>query len=36
MTTPEALRQLASQSLLAHFAELCEGLVIVDARGNVA
>lgn len=35
MTTPEALRQLASQSLLTHFADLCEGAVIVDARGNV-
>lgn len=36
MTTPDDLRQLASQSLLAHFAELCDGLVIVDAGGRVA
>jgi transcriptional regulator with PAS, ATPase and Fis domain len=35
MTTPDDLRQLASQSLLSHFANLCEGAVIVDALGNV-
>ncbi|MBS1161959.1 MAG: family ATPase [Proteobacteria bacterium] len=35
MTSPAELRQLANQSLLAHFAELCEGAVIVDARANV-
>ena len=35
MTSPEALRQLASQSLLAHFAELCDGAVIVDTLANV-
>ena len=35
MTTPDDLRQLASQSLLAHFADLCEGAVIVDARARV-
>ena len=34
-TTPDQLRQLANQSLLAHFADLCEGAVIVDARANV-
>ena len=33
--TPDDLRQLASQSLLAHFADLCEGAVIVDAKANV-
>ncbi len=31
----EVLRQLASQSLLAHFADLCEGAVIVDDQANV-
>ncbi len=35
MTTPEDLRQLASQSLLAHFADLCEGAVIVDAQARI-
>ena len=35
MTSREALQQLASQSLLAHFADLCEGAVIVDAKANV-
>lgn len=35
MTTPDDLRQLASQSLLSHFADLCEGAVIVDAEANV-
>jgi transcriptional regulator with PAS, ATPase and Fis domain len=33
--TPDDLRQLASQSLLAHFADLCEGAVIVDAEAKV-
>jgi transcriptional regulator with PAS, ATPase and Fis domain len=33
--TPDDLRQLASQSLLSHFADLCEGAVIVDAEANV-
>jgi transcriptional regulator with PAS, ATPase and Fis domain len=33
--TPDDLRQLASQSLLSHFADLCEGAVIVDAKANV-
>jgi len=32
---PDDLRQLASQSLLAHFADLCDGAVIVDAAANV-
>lgn len=27
----EALWQLASRSLLAHFAELCEGAILVDS-----
>ena len=31
----EELRQLASQSLLEHFADLCEGAVIVDAEGTI-
>ncbi|ATE62128.1 sigma-54 interaction domain-containing protein [Thauera sinica] len=31
----ETLRQLASQSLLSHFADLCDGTVIVDADANV-
>ncbi len=31
----EALWQLASRSLLAHFAELCEGAILVDADANV-
>ncbi|MGE5472453.1 MAG: sigma-54 interaction domain-containing protein [Bacteroidota bacterium] len=35
MTTPDQLRQLANESLLAHFADLCEGAVIVDAKANV-
>lgn len=35
MTTPDDLRQLASQSLLAHFADLCEGAVIVDEQARV-
>lgn len=35
MTSREALRQLASQSLLTHFADLCQGAVIVDARAKV-
>ena len=35
MTTLEDLRQLASQSLLAHFTDLCEGAVIVDAQARV-
>ncbi|WP_265946331.1 sigma-54 interaction domain-containing protein [Dechloromonas sp. A34] len=35
MKTPDDLRQLATQSLLAHFADLCEGAVIVDAQANV-
>jgi transcriptional regulator with PAS, ATPase and Fis domain len=33
--TPDELRLLASQSLLSHFADLCEGAVIVDAEANV-
>lgn len=33
--TPDDLRQLATQSLLSHFAELSEGAVIVDADANV-
>ena len=33
--TPDDLRQLASKSLLSHFADLCEGAVIVDAAANV-
>jgi transcriptional regulator with PAS, ATPase and Fis domain len=35
MTTPEELRQLANESLLAHFADYCAGVVIVDAEANV-
>jgi transcriptional regulator with PAS, ATPase and Fis domain len=35
MNTPDDLRQLASQSLLSHFTDLCEGAVIVDAQANV-
>jgi transcriptional regulator with PAS, ATPase and Fis domain len=35
MKTPEDLQELAKQSLLAHFADLCEGAVIVDAQANV-
>jgi transcriptional regulator with PAS, ATPase and Fis domain len=35
MTSPDDLRQLASQSLLAHFTALCEGAVIVDAEARV-
>lgn len=31
----ETLRELASQSLLSHFADLCEGAVIVDADARV-
>ena len=31
----EHLRELARQSLLEHFAELCEGLVIVDAEARI-
>lgn len=33
--TPDDLRQLASKSLLSHFADLCEGAVVVDAEANV-
>ncbi|AXS78912.1 sigma-54-dependent Fis family transcriptional regulator [Dechloromonas sp. HYN0024] len=33
--TSDDLRELASQSLLSHFADLCEGAVIVDADANV-
>lgn len=36
MATPDDLRQLASESLLAHFADQCEGAVIVDAQARVA
>lgn len=35
MTSAEDLRQLASESLLAHYAEYCEGAVIVDAQARV-
>lgn len=35
MTTPEELHLLANQSLLAHFADVCAGVVIVDADANV-
>jgi len=35
MTSADSLRQLANESLLAHFADLCEGAVIVDAKANV-
>ena len=35
MTSAEELRQLASESLLAHYAEYCEGAVIVDAEARV-
>ncbi len=35
MTTREELRLLANQSLLAHFADVCAGVVIVDASANV-
>jgi transcriptional regulator with PAS, ATPase and Fis domain len=31
----EDLRQLASQSLLAHFADVCEGTIIVDAGARI-
>jgi len=31
----EALRQLAQQSLLAHFAELCGGTIIVDTAARI-
>ena len=31
----DQLRELAQQSLLGHFAEMCEGLVIVDADANI-
>jgi transcriptional regulator with PAS, ATPase and Fis domain len=32
---PENLRELATRSLLSHFADLCEGAVIVDADARV-
>ncbi|UCV14787.1 sigma-54 interaction domain-containing protein [Quatrionicoccus australiensis] len=35
MTTREELQLLANQSLLAHFADVCAGVVIVDASANV-
>jgi transcriptional regulator with PAS, ATPase and Fis domain len=35
MTSAEELRQLASESLLAHYAEYCEGAVIVDAEARI-
>ena len=35
MTNQENLRELAKQSLLSHFADLCQGAVIVDAQANV-
>lgn len=35
MTSAEELRQLASESLLAHYAEYCEGAVIVDAAARI-
>jgi transcriptional regulator with PAS, ATPase and Fis domain len=31
----DQLRELARQSLLEHFAELCEGMVIVDAQARI-
>ncbi len=34
-TSAEELRQLASESLLAHYAEYCEGAVIVDADARI-
>ena len=35
MTKSDDLRQLATQSLLSHFVDLCQGTVIVDAQSNV-
>ena len=36
MSSPgEDLRQLAQQSLLSHFADVCEGTIIVDATAHV-
>jgi transcriptional regulator with PAS, ATPase and Fis domain len=35
MNSAEELRQLASESLLAHYAEYCEGAVIVDAEARI-
>jgi transcriptional regulator with PAS, ATPase and Fis domain len=32
---PDQLRELATSSLLSHFADLCEGAVIVDAQARV-
>ncbi len=33
--TPDQLRELATRSLLAHFADMCEGAVIVDEQARV-
>jgi transcriptional regulator with PAS, ATPase and Fis domain len=35
LTTRDDLRELANRSLLAHYADLCEGAVIVDAQANI-
>lgn len=35
MATRDELRRLASESLVSHFSELCEGAVIVDAQSRV-
>ncbi|MCG2576282.1 sigma 54-interacting transcriptional regulator [Dechloromonas sp. XY25] len=35
MNSAEDLQQLASESLLAHYAEYCEGAVIVDAEARI-